>query len=60
MSPTMVRQGGRVQLEPSDILLALNITIMAEGGFSRDTIEETTLLIKIPGAQVQDKKKQQV
>jgi len=41
MSATMARQGGRVQLEQSDICLALNMAKMAKGWFSRAAIEET-------------------
>jgi len=40
MSPTLVRQGGRVQLEQSDMHLALNMAKMARGEFSHTTIEE--------------------
>jgi len=38
MSATMARQGGRVQLEQSDMCVALNIAKMAKGLFSRATI----------------------
>jgi len=41
MSATMVRQGGRVQLEQSDMRLALNMAKMVKGGFSRAAIDET-------------------
>ena len=41
MLATTARQGGRVQLEQSDIRLALNMARMAKGGFSRAAIEET-------------------
>jgi hypothetical protein len=37
----MARQGGQVQLEQSDISLALNMAKMAKGGLSRTAIEET-------------------
>jgi len=46
MSATMARQGGRVQLEQSDMRLALNMTKMANGGFSSAAIEEMQFLIK--------------
>jgi len=46
MSATMARQGGRVQLEQSDMRLALNMAKMAKEGFSRAAIEETKYLIK--------------
>jgi hypothetical protein len=35
MSATMARQGGRVQLEQSDMRLALIMAKMAKEGFSR-------------------------
>jgi hypothetical protein len=41
MAATMVRQGGRVQLEQSDMHLALNLTKTANGWFSRAAMEET-------------------
>ena len=46
MSGTMARQRGWVQLEQSDMRLALNMAQLAKGGFSRATIEETQYLIK--------------
>ena len=52
MSATMARQGGHVQLEQSDMRLALNMVKMAKGGFSRAAIEETQYLIKKPCAEV--------
>ena len=52
MSATMARQGGRVQLEQSDMRLALNISKMAKEGFSRSAMEETKYLIKKPRAKV--------
>jgi len=57
MSATMARQGGRVQLEQSDMRLALNMAKMAKGGFSCAAIEETQQLIKTPRAKVQEEKK---
>jgi len=53
MSATMATQGGRVQLEQSDMRLALNMAKMAKEGFSRAAIEETQFLIKKPWAEVQ-------
>jgi len=47
MSATMARQGGRVQLEQSDMRLALNMAKIAKGGFSHTAIEETEYLIKV-------------
>jgi len=52
MSATMARQGGRVQLEQSDMWLALNMAKMAKEGFSHAAIEETKYLITKPRAEV--------
>ena len=60
MSATTARQGGLVQLEQSDMRLALNMAKMAEGGFSRAAIEETKYLIKKPRAKVREVNKQGV
>jgi hypothetical protein len=60
MSTTMARQGGRVQLQQSDMRLGLNMAKMAKEGFSRDAIEETKYLIKKPHAEVQEEKKRGV
>jgi len=60
MSANMVRRGGRVQLEQSDMRLALNMATMAKGGFSRAAIEETQQLIEKPCAEVREEKKQGV
>jgi len=60
MSATMARQGGRVQLELSDMLLALNMAKMAKGGFSRAAMKYTQQIIKKPGAKVGEEKKQGV
>jgi len=57
MSATMGRQGGRVHLEQSDMRLAMNMAIMAKGGFSVAAIEETQQLIKQPCAEVREEKK---
>ena len=57
MSATMARQGGRVQLEQSDMRLPLNIAKMAKGGISCAAIEETQQLIKKPCAEVWEEKK---
>jgi len=56
MSATMARQGGRVQLEPSDMRLALNMAKMAKESFSRAAIEETKYLVKKPHAEVREEK----
>jgi len=60
MSATMARQGGRVQLEQSDMRLALNMAKMAKEGFLRAAIEETKYLIKKPRAEVREEKKRGV
>ena len=52
MSATMASQGRWVQLEQSDMPLALNMAKMAKEGFSRAAIEETNDLIKKPRAEV--------
>ena len=56
MSATMARQGGRVQLEQSDMRLALNMAKMAIEGFWRAAIAETKCLIKKPRAEVREEK----
>jgi len=60
MSVTMARQGGRVQLEQSDMHLALNMAKMATGGFSGAAIEETQFLVKQHWAEVGEEKKRGV
>jgi hypothetical protein len=60
MSATMARQGGRVQLEQSDMHLALNMAKMPTGGFSRNAIQETQQQIKKPRAEVGEVKKRGV
>ena len=60
MSATMARQGGRVQLEQSDMRLALNMAKMAKGGISRAAIEETQQLIKKPRTEVREEMKRGV
>ena len=56
----MATQGGRVQLEQSDMRLALNMGKMAKEGCSRAAIEETKYLIKTPCANVREEKKRGV
>jgi len=56
MTGTMARQRGRVQLEQSDIHLALNMAKMANGGFLHAVIEETQYLFMKPCAEVQEEK----
>ena len=60
MSATMARQGGWVQLEQSDMRLALNIAKMAKEGFSCAAIEEMKYLIKKPCNEVREEKKRGV
>jgi len=57
MSAIMARQGGRLQLEQSDMRLALNMVKMDKEGFSRAAIEETKYLIKKARAEVPEDKK---
>ena len=52
MSATMAGQGGRVQLEKSDMRLAFIMATMAKGGFSHATMQETQYLIMNPCAEV--------
>ena len=52
MWDTMARQGGRVQLEQSNMRLALDMAKMAKGGSLRTAIKERAHLIKIPCADV--------
>jgi hypothetical protein len=54
MSATMARQGGRIQLEQSDIRLSLNMAKMATEGISRAVIEEMKYLIKKPHAEIRE------
>jgi len=60
MSETMARQGGRVQLEQSDMRQVLNMATMATEGFSHAAIEEMKYLIKKPCAEVREEKNQGV
>jgi len=60
MSATMARQGGRVQLEKSNMRLALNMAKITKEGFSRTAIEETKYLMKKPRAEVREEKKRGV
>jgi len=60
MSSTMPRQGGRVQLEQSNMRLVLNMAEMAKEGISRAAIEETKYLIKKLRAEVREEKKRGV
>jgi len=60
MSATMARQGGHVQLEQSDMRLALNMAKMSKGEFSRAAVEETQCLIKKSRAEVREETKRGV
>jgi len=52
MSASMARQRGQVQLEQSDMRLALNMPKMAKEGFAGAAIEATYYRIKKPLAEV--------
>ena len=54
MSATLARQGGRVQLEQSDMHLALNMATMATDVFSHTATEETQQVIKKLRAEVRE------
>jgi len=56
MSATMARQRGQVQLEQSDMRLALNMAKISKEGFSRAAIDETKYLVKKPHAEVREEK----
>jgi len=56
MSATMARQGGRVQLEQSDMHLTLNMAKIANRGFACAMIDKTQHLIKKPRTEVKDEK----
>jgi hypothetical protein len=52
----MARQGGWVQLELSDMCLALNMAKMAKGGCLHAAVEETQQLLKKPNSKVREEK----
>ena len=56
----MARQGCQVQLEQSDMRLAMNMAKMDKGGFSRAGIEETQELIMKTRAEIREEKKRGV
>jgi len=56
MSGTMARQGGPVQLEQSEMRLALHMTRMAKGGYLHAAIEETQFLLQKFRAKVRGEK----
>jgi len=60
MSATMARQGGQVQLEQSDMHLALDVTKMAKRVYLHAAIEETQYLTKKPLVKVCKEKKRGV
>jgi len=60
MSATVARQRGRVQLEQSDMRLALNMANMAKEVLSRAAMEETHQVFKKPRAEVREEKKRGV
>jgi len=53
----MARQGGRVQLEQSDMRRVLHVAKIAKESFSHGALEETQLLIKNPRVEVREEKK---
>jgi len=57
MSATMARQEGWVQLEHSNMCLAMNMAKLAKGGFLRAAIEEMQSIIKKPRTKVREEKK---
>ena len=60
MFATMARQGGLVQLEQSDMHLALNMAKMGKGGFLGAAIEVTKYLVQKPDNKLQKEKKRGV
>jgi hypothetical protein len=60
MSATMVRKGGRVQWEQSNMRQGLNMVKMAEGGFSCTAIEKTLELIMQPHTEFLQEKQWEV
>jgi len=46
MSPTMAGQGDQVQLEQSDMCLAMNLGKMTKGGFLGAALQEMQHIIK--------------
>jgi len=56
MSAIMAIQQGHVQLEQSDMRIALNMTRMAKGGFLQAIIQETQYQIKKLHPKVQDER----
>jgi hypothetical protein len=52
----MARQGGQVQLEQSDMRLALNMAKMAKESFSCAAIKQMKFLITKPRAEVREEK----
>ena len=60
MSSHWARQAGRVQLEQSDMRLALNMRHLVQAGISGGTADEMTNLIKKPRAELREEKKRGV
>jgi len=57
MSATIARHAGHIQLEQSDMRLALNMAKMAKAGHSGTRIAETHYLILTPRTKVQEETK---
>jgi len=56
MSGTMETQEGRVQLEQSNMGLALNMAKITKGGVSGTAIEEMQQVLKKPRSEVRQEK----
>jgi len=57
MSAIMVRQGGSVQLEQSNMCLVLNMAKIAKGEILCAAIEDMKHLFMMPRAEVRDDRK---
>jgi len=57
MSATLARQGGRIQLEQSNMLLAWNMAKLGDGGFLYTAMEEIQYLITRPHGEAQEVRK---
>jgi hypothetical protein len=60
ISATMSRQGGQVQLEQSDIYLALNMAKMQNAGSSGATIADINYVMKEHSTEVREGKTREV
>ena len=55
----MARKGGQVQLEQSNMRLALNMAKIAKGGFSRTAMEEVQQQIKKTRTNIREEKREE-